>query len=313
MSDSAPEDIISWEDLIYLADFMEVSGERRCSLLGGEPTLHPQFNSMVLYLLERHFDVNVFTSGIMSERTLAEAERCFKDVPRERLSFVCNVNDPEQTPASPGEIDAVRRFLKVFGPRVVPGFNIYRLDFELDFLFQYINEFGLKREIRLGLAHPIPNQDNLHIPLADLDQVIDRLFSHAAAFERLRLKPGLDCGFPLCRFDDSQLAWFYRQTGGKQQFGCGPVVDIGPDMMVWSCFPLSAFHSRSIFEFNSLGEVYEYYRNLHSIIRIETGGIFTACDACLSREDQLCAGGCLAHLLAQFQNEAPVRMPEIYS
>ncbi len=312
MSESSPDDVLSWENLIYLVDFLQKSGEKRFSILGGEPTLHPDFNNMVLYVLERGLDVTVFTSGVMKEEKLQEAVSFFKPVPRERLSFICNLNDPLKTPSPPAEIESVKRFLRAFGEKVVPGFNIYRTDFELDFIFQYINEYGLQRHIRLGIAHPIPGRKNIYIALDDMEKVINRVFSYISLFERLRIKPGLDCGFPMCKFTDEQLAWLYRYTGGKNEFGCGPVIDIGPDMSVWSCFPLSSFHKKSIFEFNSLKDIHEYYMHLHDSIRIEAGGIFIECDDCVFRDDKNCHGGCVAHSLSRFQEEEPLRLKEVY-
>jgi len=46
---------VSWEDLIYVVDFFESSGEKRLSLLGGEPLLHRHFPDMALYLLKPNF------------------------------------------------------------------------------------------------------------------------------------------------------------------------------------------------------------------------------------------------------------------
>ena len=312
MSESPPDDILSWENLIYIADFLQASGERRFQILGGEPTLHPDFNSMILYLLERGFDINVFTSGIMSNAKLDEAVALFRNVRAPRLAFICNMNDPGQTHSSLAEEESVRRFLGAFGEMVVPGFNIYRTDFDLTFLFHAINEFGLQRGIRLGIAHPIPGVKNLFISLADMDAVIARLFSFAPMFESLRVKPGLDRGFPMCRFSAEQLGWLYRNTGARSNFGCGPVADIGPDLSVWPCFPLSSFQKKSLFEFNSLREIMDAYADLHKKIHVEVGGIFVECDACRFREDQLCMGGCVAHALSRFQEEAPVRMREMY-
>jgi len=313
MSESSPDDILSWENLVYLADLLEASNERQFRILGGEPTLHPDFNHMVLYLLERNFNVIVFTSGIMVERTLLEAHYLFKDLPFERLAFICNINDPQKSNSPLAEVESVKRFLKLFENRVIPSFNIYRTDFELEFLFHYMNEFGLQRSIRLGMAHPILGKRNIFIRLNDVEAVIKRLFTYTPLFERLRVKIGLDCGFPLCRFSDEQLAWLYRFTGGESNFGCAPAIDIGPDMTVWPCFPLSSFQKRSIFGFNCLKEIQDYYVDIFNKVKVEAAGIFQQCDDCVFRQDNICRGGCLAHNLARFQNEAPVRMKEVYS
>jgi MoaA/NifB/PqqE/SkfB family radical SAM enzyme len=312
MSESKPDDILSWENLVYLADFLQAAQERQFRLLGGEPTLHPDFTEMTAYLLERGFEVVVFTSGVMPEGALEKAVAALGHVSGDKLSFLCNLNDPVKTKAPKAEADAVHRFLEAFGPRITAGFNIYRNDFELDFLFQLITQYGLRRHLRLGLTHPIAGEKNLHIKTGDVEHIINRVFSYRPEFERLKVRPGLDCGFPMCRFTDEQLAWMYRHSGGRYDFGCAPVVDIGPDMTVWSCFPLSAFHKRSLFDFDTFADVRNYYDGLHKQVRVEAGGVFGACDTCESRDDRLCGGGCLSHSVAQFQHEERVRMPDVY-
>jgi radical SAM protein with 4Fe4S-binding SPASM domain len=105
----------------------------------------------------------------------------------------------------------------------------------------------------------------------------------------------------------------YGMTGGAFQFGCSPVVDIGPDMSVWSCFPLSSHHKRSLFEFDSMGDVFDFYKQRHHSIRVEIGGVFEECDDCRYRQEDVCMGGCAAHALSSFIDEAPVRLPEFYA
>ncbi|MBF0563962.1 MAG: radical SAM protein [Nitrospirae bacterium] len=310
MSESLSDDMLSWKNLIYIADLIENSGERNISLLGGEPTLHPKFIDFVIYLIERNFNIVVFTSGIMSEKLLHEASTILARVPEERLSFVCNLNDPKQSPIA--ENESVKRFLERFGHRTSGGFNIYQKNFDIGFLFQYINRYGLKRNVRLGMAHPIPGLKNKFVAIEEMRIIIERLFSYAPTMERLRIKPGFDCGFTMCLLNDTQLGWLYRLTGGTTKFGCGPAIDIGPEMSVWSCFPLSSFHKRSVFEFDSMNEIRHFYMELHKKVRIEVGGIFEECDDCKYREEGSCQGGCLGHILSRFQNEANIRMPEIY-
>ncbi len=312
MAESPREGTLSWEDLVHVADLCRASGDSRMQLLGGEPTLHPDFPEMVLYLLERGFQVIVFTSGVMSEEALLRAEGLFAGIPPERLGFLANLNDPALTPCPPAETAAVARFLAAFGERVRPGFNIHRLDFSLDFLLDLINRFGLQRSIRLGLSHPIFGRGNAFIAPKDMAQVVERVFSFAAKMEACRVVPGFDCGFPLCAFRDQHLAWLQRMGAGPQVFGCGPVVDIGPDLSVWPCFPLSSFRKRSLLEFDDLRQAHAHYQQVHEKVRVEAGGIFPACDACPSRERGACAGGCIAHLLRAFAGEPRLRLPEVY-
>ena len=310
MSDSPPDDILSWENLIYIADLLVASGDKSLSLLGGELFLHPHIVDFILYLLERDFHVNIFTSGVMSKKMFRDAGNALGNIYPDRLSFVCNLNDPQSAP--PSELQCIKKFLQAFGHFTTAGFNIYRCNFDMDFLFQYINEFGLKRHLRVGLAHPIPGEKNSYIKIKDMPKIADRFMSYAPVFERFRIDPGFDCGMIMCLFSDQQLGRLFKINKGKLKFSCGPAVDIGPDMTVWSCFPLSRYQKKSIYEFNNMQEIYNFYEDLHQEVRIEAGGIFEKCDTCLYREDSVCSGGCLAHNLSHFIDEAPIRFKEVY-
>lgn len=310
MSDSAPEDIISWENLLYLSDFLRMSGENHISLLGGEPTLHPDFVDIVSYLIARGFNITVFTSGIMSANTLKKAKGLFLNMEQGRLNFVCNINDPELSPKN--EASKVKEFLSIFGYMTIAGFNIYRTDFNMEFLFHHIKSFYMNRSIRIGLAHPIPGGKNQFISISDIDIIINRLYSYLPLMGRLRLQPSLDCGFPLCRLTDEQMGGFVKLSGSNIKFSCGPAIDIGPDMTVWNCFPLASYHKRSIFEFDSFREIVDYYKRFNNAIKSEITGLYEECDECWYREDGFCAGGCLAHALSRFKEEPRIRLPEIY-
>jgi len=310
MADTNPSDMLPWENLLYVADFFQLSDEKHISLLGGEPTLHPHFVDFVLYLLRRRFHVTVFTSGIVRDAMLDEMQESLAGVNPEQFSMVCNLNEPALT--TPKQTVRLRKFLSVLGHLVSPGFNIYKPDFDLEFLFELINQFGLRRSLRLGLAHPIPQQPNEHLRLDDLAAMAERLLSYVPLFREYKVAPGLDCGFPLCIFSDQQLGLLYRVNKNGLTFGCGPAIDIGPDLSVWPCFPLSRFHRRSLYEFNHLREIGQYYQEIHRKVRIEEGGIFRKCDDCPERETGMCIGGCVSHGLSKFAQEPRVRLDEVY-
>jgi hypothetical protein len=310
MEGSPSGDIVTWENLIYLADFLETSSLHHLSLLGGEPTLHPKFVDMVLFLIERRFRVTVFTSGIMSDRRLQELSDHLSPISQENLNFVVNLNNPVQTPAPDHEAVRIAKFLSLMGPWSTPGFNIYRTDFDLTFLFDLIARYGMKRHIRLGLASPMPGVSSTFIQPEEVVGVVHRLVTFRPLFDRLAVKAGLDCGFPLCAFNDEELGWLLRNTG-QFKFGCGPAIDLTPDLNVYACFPMSGFYKRSLFEFNSMKQVNDYYQELFDHVRGETAGIFDACDGCIHREERRCSGGGVCQVMNRFIHEAPVRTEEI--
>ena len=302
--------MLSWDDLVYIADLHEISGQKAIALLGGEPTLHPDFTDYVLYLIERGFHVNVFTSGIMSEPKLEENIKYLGKIHPDRLSFVCNVNEPKKSPFS--ETESVKRFLYAFSRHIALGFNIYRKDFDISFIFPYISQFGLKKHLRLGLAHPIPGSKNRYLNPEEIRHMGKRLMEYVPLLDRLNITLGFDCGFPLCIFENEDIGKLFKVNQGVLRFTCGPAIDIGPDMTVWACFPLSNYHKKSIYDFNSLQEIGQYYEKQHRGIRIESAGIYLECDTCKYRQNNLCHGGCLAHLLSRFLEEPRIRAEEIY-
>lgn len=301
---------LNWDNLIYIADFLEISNEKKISLLGGEPTLHPDFVDFSTYLLEREFHVNVFTSGIMSDAKLEEANQFLSHVSPDLFSFTCNMNHPQISNTT--ELARLDRFLELFGHLTTPGFNIYQTPFDINFILQNINKYNLRRHVRIGLTHPIPGEVNKSIATKDLREMAKNFMDYAPLFERLNVTPGFDCGMPLCIFEESELGMLYKVTNGKLSFGCGPAIDIGPDMMVWSCFPLSNYNKKSLYEFNSIQDIIGFYRDLHGKIRVEVGGIYEKCDDCRHLNSGLCSGGCVAHIINGFIDEAPVRPKEVY-
>jgi cyclic pyranopterin phosphate synthase len=312
MGDSDPDDMLSWENLIYITDLIEMDGNKNISLLGGEPMLHPDFSDMLLYLLKRDFHVTVFTSGITSERTIKELKKINILHPGTTIGFVCNINNPEDTTDLYQE-KRLHRFLNNFGPKTGISFNIFRVDFDISFLVDYINRYGMQKNIRLGLAHPIPGEKNLYIPLDKIKSVINRLYTFTPLLERFGVSVGPDCGFPMCAFDDAFIGWIYKMNGGNVHFGCGPAIDIGPDMQVWSCFPLHNFHRKSVFEFQSLRDIHAFFQQQMDAIHTEIPGIYEECETCHYRFRGACAGGCVAHSLNAFKAEAKIRIPEVYA
>lgn len=305
MHDAPPEDILKWEDLIYIVDFFQASGDNNISLLGGEPFLHPEIVDYILYIINRGLHVTVFTSGVVGENILRDAIEKLDGVRPEQLSFVVNLNNPKETSFS--ESSSISRFLTFFSQFSTLSINVYKLNFDYSYALQYINKFGLQRHIRLGLAHPIPGKKNICIPPEKFREMANELMAFLPTFEAFDIHVGFDCGMPMCIFTDEEIGILFKHTFGQVNFRCGPAIDIGTDMSVWSCFPLSGYKKVSIFEFQNAQELSSYFESFHNDVRTEIGGIFQKCDYCEWRLKGLCSGGCLSHGLNKMINEATIR------
>lgn len=311
MHDAPPEDILKWEDLIYITDFFQAGGDQNLSLLGGEPFLHPGIIDFILYIISRGMHVTVFTSGVASDKIIREAMEKLQNVTPEQLAFVVNLNNPKETPYS--ERESIGRFMTAFSRFITLSINVYKLNFDYSFALQTINKFGLQRNIRLGLAHPIPGKKNLCIRPEQMRQMAEEFMAYLPTFEAFDIHVGFDCGVPMCIFTDEELGKLFKHTFGRVSFQCGSAIDIGPDLEVWPCFPLSGYCKKSLLEFKDARELEEYFRSFHRNVRVETGGIFEKCDSCEQRLRGLCSGGCLSHCLNKFVNEPKLRNEEVYA
>jgi hypothetical protein len=298
---------LSWENLIYLADFLLASGQRQVALLDGGRTLHPQCVDFILYLLARGFEVTLGTDGLLNPAQLEEFRGYLAGAPIGRFQVRCNLPDPGQSPARLPETQKLHRFLEVMGPWTKAGFTIDRVGFSLDFLFEAISCFGLVRQVRLGLAPPGPGSRAGFIQPEAMRRVVERLYAYRPRFEAERVRLDLGCGFPLCRFSDAELGWLHRQRGQAPD-GCSPALAISPELSVSYCFYLAPYHRKSLFEFDSLEELAGHFGRWHDEVTADLGGIYAECRDCRSREDGGCRGGGLCRLLGPVRDEAPMRV-----
>jgi len=304
-------EFLGWNDFIYVLDFYERNGLRNVSMLGGEPTIHPDIDDMADYALQRGFDVRMFTSGIMGEKTRQRMAAVWERHPREgAIHFVVNTNHPSDTP--PAELKSQVAFLEAAGRRASLSFNIYKSDFDLGFAFDHVLRYGLTKTIRLGLAHPIASamSSNLFVPPERYREVADQLLRFQPQFEAAGVKPGFDCGFPLCMFDDAQLGALVK-LGSTFNWTCGPVIDIGPDLEIWPCFPLTHVRGKSLYDFDTLQEINDYFTREIREKRGGNTGVFVECDDCTHRDRNQCGGGCVTYAIPEASIEAndPSRRP----
>lgn len=300
---------ITKDNLVYVVNFLEKSGINRISLLGGEPLIHPRVAEIIEYLiLDRGFEVCIFTSGIMPSNKLEPfVKRMQSESIKEsnKLKFVVNVNEPHLS--SQSELLKVHNFLMSLGNLCALSFNIYRLDYNIDFLKDYILKYGLRRHVRFGIANPIPGSHNEYIAPADFKQAKIKLMDGLRKMYDLKIHPGLDCGFPMCMFSDEEIGLLYKYTRNALSFDCGPTIDIGPDLNCWTCFPLSSVNRKSLKDFQTYDELYSYFNMIQENYRKEIRGIYQECDTCKNYEMELCSGGCLAHTLNHFHEEGHFR------
>lgn len=291
--EDAPAREMNLREIVTVADMMIAGKRPSIGVLGGEPTLHPQFQEIVWYLLARGMRVRVFTNALCSAQVM-QAIAALPD--RRKLTFVVNVNFPEIESAE--NHARQERFIARFREICDVGLNIYRADLDPLFLADLIERTDLRdRRVRVGFAQPIAGEGNEFLSLDHYRGVADQIVKLAEAVFPRGMRVGLDCGFPLCSFTDENLGRL-RRVNADLKFVCDTATDIAPAGHAWSCFPLAKQNRMRIDRHTGLREMEKTFvdRNNAARDRLRTG-VFEECDACVYRSQRLCHGGCIAHVI----------------
>jgi hypothetical protein len=277
---------MSSADFEHCLDLLERAGDPILQILGGEPTLHPEFIPFVSMGLRRGFIINVFTNGLWPD----DVSRFLEDHAAERVNFTINVNEPRYQSAAETELQA--RSMRIASRRGRCGFNIYEPDFNFLFIREYIESFSLQKKIRLGLASPIVGMENRFVANEDLSGVGRSMIAQLSELESHGIIGMLDCGFPLCMFSESDLGRL--QIVSERFFSaCSPVVDVGVGLEAWPCFPLSSGNfSTPLRSYANLKDVIAHFDDRLKAFR--PFGSRDECFGCKFLARGQCCGGCLA-------------------
>lgn len=271
-------------------DFIQQSGLDELRLLGGEPTLHPEFINFLKIGLKKGLNIRVFSNGMMTADLVSDI--LLLNDPK--LSFVINSVDPD---TYPDEYKNQSPVLTKLGSRASIGINIYQPGQNLDYLIPMIKRHHLAEEIRIGLAHPTvpPGNQSLHPKFYPI--VGDRLWDFYQELSEHHIRLTLDCGFVPCMFPDELKSLLMKQNPDLG-LRCNPVLDVLPDEKVISCFPLHSLGTKTLNEFQGTEDIRKEF--LRDLAPYESTGIYPHCIKCEYFISKVCHGGCRAQVINRF-------------
>lgn len=273
--------------------FLKQSSFDKVGLLGGEPTLHPEFPDIIDRTIKKGFQIKLFSNGLMPPAAL----ECLASVKPGKILTVININHPDETPAS--ERERVAATLETLGKQASLGFNIYRPDFEAEFLIDLVKRYNLDPHVRIGLAQPILNGQNRYVSRRDYPEIAQRLKHLSGKTVSNELFLELDCGFTLCMFRPEDIGPMIY-NGVTFKITCTPIIDINVDLSVWCCFPLSTWETVHLEQFENLQQIAQYYRN--KLKPFIATGATVECLGCRHKAAGNCTGGCAAQSIAAFHS-----------
>jgi len=260
------------------------TGPKLINLLGGEPTLHENFNLFLDKLLKDEFQVQVFTNGMLDEDKLNKLISVIdsNSINKDQLYFCVNIN--EEKYRSEDEDKLTRHFLKHMSSLAYPSFNIFEKEAKLDFLIDLVKEYDLDPLIKLGLG--LPGGDK-HLPLKDYREVGLKILEFSDKVKANDIGIIFDCGFPLCLFTLSEVSRLNSNPLNDLMFYCGTPLDIHPDMTATNCYPLAHLHKVSLDKFDKFEDLYHYFKYTFKC----DVGLYEECTSC-ELFKKLCFSGC---------------------
>jgi MoaA/NifB/PqqE/SkfB family radical SAM enzyme len=281
------------ENFRKVLEFFNASKINVISILGGEPTLHPRFEEAIDMALSEGFNIKLFTNGIIRLKII----KYLKSLPDNRIRIIVNVNEPGSD--KPSHWKNILNTFEEVGKKCALGININKASFLYDHLVNLILRYNLQHWIRVGLAEPVIGEHNEYLPLQKYRTVAQRIVEFSDLCSKYNIVLGFDCGFVMCIWTSRQIGKLI-QNNVDFKIICKPIIDIGPNLDIWCCFPLSLSYNLHLYNFETYQQIEKEYERLFQPYR--RFGCFPECYYCKYLLRGQCTGGCLGHIIPSFKN-----------
>ena len=283
-SENYPKKGLSVEEIKRCFDHF--NGDRSINgLLGGEPFLYPELITVLNMMWERQLVPKIFTSAT---NPMPDS---LKDIDLQKFPLHFVVNIGTKNTYNDFQSGNLLDFFSKFHEVSSLSYTILDLNANVDFLFDCIREFDLKKNIRVGIALPILNGGNQYVAKEDYKEFGRFFMQFAEQAHNNNVVLGPDCGFVACMFSPAEIGQL-QLWGMDMNFCCGAAIDIGPDLEAWNCFPLSQLKRLNIFDYPDVMQLKigfdEYMDNLFDGQK----GIYDECVNCKHMKQRQCDGGC---------------------
>lgn len=297
---------ISEEAFDKAVDFIVRDGVHSAiGLIGGEPTVHSQFDYLLRKLLvdTRVQRITLYTNGLLLDRH-------WNTVLHPKVHMLINLNPPS--------LVGVERFERILnnldhifadcarGQSTTLGINMFGQDFEYQYMLEALKRYSC-RFVRVSIV--VPNLEknrntNAHEYFRKMKPRVLEFFKDLLDEG---IVPNFDCNkMPGCLLTTEELSNFAEYLNNEDLFDrinksniydrvvmCRPVIDIRQDLTAVRCFGLSSCTKESINQFRDICELEQYYLRTVDAFAYNTT-YSEACIDCHERKVMKCSGGCYA-------------------
>jgi organic radical activating enzyme len=270
----------SIEEIKKILPFIRDFKINTINIIGGEPSLNPQFFNILELLLREGLKVRVFTNGKISYDLIDR----IKYIQQDEIFFVVNRTNPELS-------SEIVYLYNTNGYRVFLSFTVYKSNQNVEHIIQEIKTYKLSKEYRVGISLPVwPERKNLYLVPGAYSEVAKELFGFISEASHYDIIPRFDCGFPYCFFNDVQKS-FFKEHNIDFMSSCELLFDIFPDYTIVPCCPLRKI-SYSYNPEKDPSSVRGFLE--HQLDQQKYNFLFPECKDCEALLEKKCSGGCKA-------------------
>ena len=287
---------MSWKMFIDLVDWVQSGNipSMDIHLMGGEPSLHPQFGDMIDELIKREINISVFSNASTPlSSSIIEKSRKYN------VQWVVNANHPDFY--TEDQMQNLKKNLFSLGDSAYLTFNICGSETPYDYVFDYISKYSLSRKIKIGISLPTMEKNNSYVSFDRFSEISEyvMILHEKAVNEKIEIE--FECGVPFCLFSNEQRELLKNIHISH----CGSRLDITPWGEVINCLPLARFASFDYKEFRTYRDARDWF--FRTVNNYRSVGVEDRCFGCSNIPNGNC-GVCLAHGLDKYSSVPFERM-----
>ena len=292
---------MSFENFKKAVDFILTKNDGgkvgQVGIIGGEPLLHPEFDTFINYLINRDDvkRVTVFTNGVLIKEHIDY-------IANEKVGVLINVNSPNDVGQANFEktVESIDLLVNKYNKknRLTIGLNIYA-NIDYSFFIDIAEKYNVN-QVRLSIVVPAYGTEKTGLEhfLSLKNKVLE--ITKSLLVRGISFK--FDCNLPApCIWSEQELqdmelmglCTHTRMLIPLEQSVCQPVIDILPNLTAIRCFGMSDISKVNISDFKNISDLREYYIEKYDNI-ISKKPINEKCKQCKLFPSK-CYGGCLAN------------------
>ena len=264
---------------------------------GGEPTLHPEFPRFLEELAADGFKSYFATNALFSDAVL---ERLHPDLVTE---LAIHLRDPYDDHLPAGYLDRMESTFRVLVERGIPlavRYNIYRLEQDFEWLFDFLDRFEITN-LRFALAVRGKQEGGQHVEVQRTGEFLPLLRRFIARARNASIEPIIAKPIPVCLFGEED--GLKLVTDGTLIPFCSVSIDgcthnatINPDLTISPCFGVEPDSSQLGVRIDEVESWEKLQDMLTTVVNpLVHHPVLAYCERCYLFHRDLCQGFCLAN------------------